>query len=109
MPVPDGREPPGVIAARVHGDRSGDVRTATADGWILLRDRERPALDMRTVVREMKERVTALIDRAHDRRVQEDGVRDGRRRGQGGRQGAGHESGRRRGPGRFRPVAVPHR
>ncbi|WP_437020540.1 amidohydrolase [Streptomyces sp. enrichment culture] len=59
-----------LAATLVHSARSSDVRTTIVDGRILMRDRELLTLDVPAVVRELGERLPALVDRGHGRRVQ---------------------------------------
>ncbi|WP_328550568.1 MULTISPECIES: amidohydrolase [unclassified Streptomyces] len=60
-----------LAATLVHSARSSDVRTTIVDGRVLMRDRELLVLDVPAVVRELGERMPALLDRSHGRRVQE--------------------------------------
>ncbi|WP_151478404.1 amidohydrolase [Streptomyces albicerus] len=60
-----------LAATLVHSARSGDVRTTIVDGRILMRDRELLTLDVPDIVREMNERMPALIDRSHGKRIQD--------------------------------------
>ncbi|MEV7448590.1 amidohydrolase [Streptomyces nigra] len=60
-----------LAATLVHSARSSDVRTTIVDGRILMRDRELLTLDVPSVVRELGERLPALLDRGHGRRIQE--------------------------------------
>ncbi|MFC8996183.1 amidohydrolase [Streptomyces rochei] len=60
-----------LAATLVHSARSGDVRTTIVDGRVLMRDRELLTLDVPAVVRELAERLPALTERGHGRRVQE--------------------------------------
>ncbi|MFF3486144.1 amidohydrolase [Streptomyces sp. NPDC002701] len=60
-----------LAATLVHSVRAGDVRTTIVDGRILMRDRELLTLDVPSVVQEMNERMPALIDRSHGRRIQD--------------------------------------
>ncbi|MBG0856158.1 amidohydrolase [Streptomyces spinoverrucosus] len=60
-----------LAATLVHSARSSDVRTTIVDGRILMRDRELLTLDVSAVVRELGERMPALLDRSHGRRIQE--------------------------------------
>lgn len=55
----------------VHSARSSDVRTTIVDGRILMRDRELLTVDVARTVRELGERLPALVDRGHGRRIQE--------------------------------------
>lgn len=59
-----------LAATLVHSARSSDVRTTIVDGRVLLRDRELLTIDVEAVVREMGERMPALLDRSHGRRIQ---------------------------------------
>ena len=59
-----------LAATLVHSARSSDVRTTIVDGRVLMRDRELLTLDVASVVRELGERLPALLDRGHGRRVQ---------------------------------------
>ncbi|MFE0205134.1 amidohydrolase [Streptomyces sp. NPDC058985] len=60
-----------LAATLVHSARSADVRTTIVDGRVLMRDRVLLTLDVPAVVRELEERLPALTDRGHGRRVQE--------------------------------------
>ncbi|MFD5806133.1 MULTISPECIES: amidohydrolase [unclassified Streptomyces] len=60
-----------LAATLVHSARSADVRTTIVDGRVLMRDRVLLTLDVSAVVRELEERLPALTDRGHGRRVQE--------------------------------------
>ncbi|MFE0806588.1 amidohydrolase [Streptomyces sp. NPDC058848] len=60
-----------LAATLVHSARSADVRTTIVDGRVLMRDRELLTLDVHAVVRELGERLPALTDRGHGRRIQE--------------------------------------
>ncbi|KMS69028.1 hydrolase [Streptomyces viridochromogenes] len=60
-----------LAATLVHSARSSDVRTTIVDGRILMRDRQLLAIDVPTVVRELGERMPALLDRSHGGRIQE--------------------------------------
>ncbi|MFD9444896.1 amidohydrolase [Streptomyces sp. NPDC060006] len=60
-----------LAATLVHSARAGDVRTTIVDGRILMRDRELLTLDVPAVVREMNERMPALVDRSHGKRIQD--------------------------------------
>lgn len=60
-----------LAAALVHSARSSDVRTTIVDGRVLMRDRELLTLDVAAVVRELGERMPALLDRSHGRRIQD--------------------------------------
>lgn len=59
-----------LAATFVHSARSADVRTTIVDGRILMRDRELLTIDVPAVVRELEERLPALVDRGHGRRIQ---------------------------------------
>jgi 5-methylthioadenosine/S-adenosylhomocysteine deaminase len=54
----------------VHSARSSDVRTTIVDGRDLMRDRELLTIDVPVVLREMGERMPALLDPNHGRRIQ---------------------------------------
>lgn len=60
-----------LAATLVHSARSADVRTTIVDGRILMRDRELLTIDVPAVVRELEERLPALVDRSHGRRIQQ--------------------------------------
>ncbi len=60
-----------LAATLVHSARSSDVRTTIVDGHVLMRDRELLTLDVPGIVRELGERLPALVDRSHGRRIQE--------------------------------------
>lgn len=60
-----------LAATLVHSARAADVRTTVVDGRILMRDRELLTIDVPEVVRELGERLPALVDRSHGRRIQE--------------------------------------
>ncbi|WP_043675055.1 amidohydrolase [Streptomyces xylophagus] len=60
-----------LAATLVHSARSADVRTTIVDGRVLMRDRELLTLDVPAVVRELGERLPALVDRSHGRRIQD--------------------------------------
>ncbi|MYS73716.1 amidohydrolase family protein, partial [Streptomyces sp. SID5926] len=60
-----------LAATLVHSARSADVRTTIVDGRVLMRDRELLTVDVPEVVRELGERLPALTDRGHGRRIQE--------------------------------------
>ncbi|MDV9175353.1 amidohydrolase [Streptomyces sp. W16] len=60
-----------LAATLVHSARSADVRTTIVDGRVLMRDRELLTLDVPAVVGELAERLPALVDRSHGRRIQE--------------------------------------
>jgi 5-methylthioadenosine/S-adenosylhomocysteine deaminase len=47
------------------------VRTTIVDGRVLMRDRELLTIDVPAVVKEMGERMPALLDRSHGKRIQE--------------------------------------
>ncbi|WP_338777436.1 amidohydrolase [Streptomyces sp. DG1A-41] len=60
-----------LAATLVHSARSADVRTTIVDGRILMRDRTLLTIDVPAVVRELEERLPALVDRSHGRRIQD--------------------------------------
>ncbi|MGW1712777.1 amidohydrolase [Streptomyces sp. NPDC002156] len=60
-----------LAATLVHSARSSDVRTTIVDGRVLMRDRELLTLDVPGIVRELGERLPALVDRSHGKRIQE--------------------------------------
>jgi 5-methylthioadenosine/S-adenosylhomocysteine deaminase len=60
-----------LAATLVHSVRSSDVRTTIVDGRVLMRDRELLTIDVEAVVREMGERMPALLDRSHGKRIQD--------------------------------------
>ncbi|MGW3308045.1 amidohydrolase [Streptomyces sp. NPDC001073] len=60
-----------LAATLVHSARSADIRTTIVDGRVLMRDRELLTLDVPAVVRELEDRLPALVDRSHGRRIQE--------------------------------------
>jgi len=60
-----------LAATLVHSARSSDVRTTIVDGRVLMRDRELLTIDVPGVVRELGERMPALLDRSHGGRIQE--------------------------------------
>ncbi|KUL20499.1 amidohydrolase [Streptomyces regalis] len=60
-----------LAATLVHSARSSDVSTTIVDGRVLMRDRELLTIDVPAVVRELGERMPALLDRSHGRRIQE--------------------------------------
>jgi 5-methylthioadenosine/S-adenosylhomocysteine deaminase len=60
-----------LAATLVHSARSSDVRTTIVDGRVLMRDRELLTLDLSPTVRELGERLPALVDRSHGKRIQE--------------------------------------
>ncbi|MFE5888595.1 amidohydrolase [Streptomyces sp. NPDC056462] len=60
-----------LAATLVHSARSSDVRTTIVDGRVLMRDRELLTIDVPAVVRELEERMPALLDRSHGKRIQE--------------------------------------
>ncbi|MGW6734386.1 amidohydrolase [Streptomyces sp. NPDC055013] len=60
-----------LAATLVHSARSSDVRTTIVDGRVLMRDRELLTIDVPAVVRELGERMPALLDRSHGKRIQE--------------------------------------
>ncbi|MFE6283928.1 amidohydrolase [Streptomyces sp. NPDC057877] len=59
-----------LAATLVHSARAFDVRTTIVDGRILMHDRELRTLDVPSIVRELGERLPALLDRSHARRIQ---------------------------------------
>ncbi|MFC8369321.1 amidohydrolase [Streptomyces sp. NPDC057239] len=63
-----------LAATLVHSARAADVRTTIVDGRVLMRDRELLTIDVPEVVRELGERLPALVDRSHGRRIQEYGT-----------------------------------
>jgi 5-methylthioadenosine/S-adenosylhomocysteine deaminase len=60
-----------LAATLVHSARSSDVRTTIVNGRVLMRDRELLTIDVDAVVREMSERMPALLDRSHGKRIQD--------------------------------------
>ncbi|MFD0314297.1 amidohydrolase [Streptomyces flavalbus] len=60
-----------LAATLVHSARAADVRTTVVDGRVLMHDRELRTLDVPAIVRELEERLPALLDRSHGRRIQE--------------------------------------
>ncbi|GAB2739089.1 amidohydrolase [Streptomyces bullii] len=58
-------------ATLVHSARAADVRTTIVDGRVLMRDRHLLTIDVPAVVGELEERLPALVDRGHGRRVQQ--------------------------------------
>jgi 5-methylthioadenosine/S-adenosylhomocysteine deaminase len=60
-----------LAATLVHSARSSDVRTTIVDGRVLMRDRELLTIDVPAVLAEMAERMPALLDRSHGRRIQD--------------------------------------
>ncbi|MFF4781588.1 amidohydrolase [Streptomyces griseorubiginosus] len=60
-----------LAATLVHSARSSDVRTTIVDGRVLMRDRALLTVDVAAVVGELAERMPALLDRSHGRRIQE--------------------------------------
>ncbi|MBQ1087684.1 amidohydrolase [Streptomyces sp. B93] len=60
-----------LAATLVHSARASDVRTTIVDGRILMHDRELRTLDVPSIVAELGERLPALLDRSHGRRIQE--------------------------------------
>jgi 5-methylthioadenosine/S-adenosylhomocysteine deaminase len=60
-----------LAATLVHSARSSDVRTTIVDGRILMRDGELLTIDVPAVVGELGERMPALLDRSHGKRIQE--------------------------------------
>ncbi|MBT3150757.1 amidohydrolase [Streptomyces sp. CHD11] len=63
-----------LAATLVHSARAADVRTTVVDGRTLMRDRELLTIDVAEVVEELGERLPALVDRSHGRRIQEYGA-----------------------------------
>ncbi|MGV4982620.1 amidohydrolase [Streptomyces sp. NRAIS4] len=63
-----------LAATLVHSARSSDVRTTVVDGRVLMRDRHLLTVDVPSVVRELEQRLPALTDRSHGRRIQEYGA-----------------------------------
>jgi 5-methylthioadenosine/S-adenosylhomocysteine deaminase len=60
-----------LAATLVHSARSSDVRTTIVDGRVLMRDRDLLTIDLSAVVAEMGERMPALLDRSHGKRIQD--------------------------------------
>ena len=60
-----------LAATLVHSARASDVRTTIVDGRVLMRDRELLTIDVPAVVRELGERLSALVERGHGRRIQD--------------------------------------
>ena len=60
-----------LAATLVHSARSSDVRTTIVDGRVVMRDRELLTIDVAAVVAEMGERMPALLDRSHGKRIQD--------------------------------------
>ncbi|MFG2731688.1 amidohydrolase [Streptomyces canus] len=60
-----------LAATLVHSARSSDVRTTIVDGRVLMRDRELLTIDVPSVAGELSERLPALLDRSHGRRIQD--------------------------------------
>ncbi|WP_189864366.1 amidohydrolase [Streptomyces poonensis] len=60
-----------LAATLVHSVRAADVRTTVVDGRVLMRDRELLTVDVAETVRELGERLPALVDRSHGERIQE--------------------------------------
>jgi len=60
-----------LAATLVHSARASDVRTTIVDGRVLMRDRELLTIDVPAVVRELGERLPALVERGHGRRIQD--------------------------------------
>lgn len=60
-----------LAATLVHSARSSDVRTTIVDGRVVMRDRELLTIDVPAVVKVMGERMPALLDRSHRRRIQD--------------------------------------
>ncbi|MDC0769439.1 amidohydrolase [Streptomyces sp. HD] len=65
-----------LAATLVHSARSSDVRTTIVDGRVLMRDRELLTIDVPDVVRELGERLPALMDRSHGKRIQDYDAQD---------------------------------
>lgn len=59
-----------LAATLVHSARSADVRTTIVDGRVLMRDRELLTIDAVAAAEELEERLPALLDRSHGRRIQ---------------------------------------
>jgi len=60
-----------LAATLVHSARSSDVSTTIVDGRVLMRDRELLTIDVPAVVKAMGERMPALLDRSHGKRIQD--------------------------------------
>jgi 5-methylthioadenosine/S-adenosylhomocysteine deaminase len=60
-----------LAATLVHSAKSSDVRTTIVDGHVLMRDRELLTIDVEAIVREMAERMPALLDRSSGKRIQD--------------------------------------
>ncbi|PBC64347.1 hydrolase [Streptomyces sp. Tue6028] len=60
-----------LAATLVHSARSADVRTTVVDGRVLMRDRRLLTIDLPATVAELGQRLPALLDRSHGRRIQE--------------------------------------
>ena len=60
-----------LAATLVHSARSSDVRTTIVDGRILMRDHELLTIDVSATVKEMEERMPAVLDRSHGKRIQD--------------------------------------
>ncbi|MGH4027525.1 amidohydrolase [Actinomycetota bacterium Odt1-20B] len=60
-----------LAATLVHSARSADVRTTIVDGRILMRDGELLTVDVPQTVGELEERLPALVERGHGRRIQQ--------------------------------------
>ncbi|GLP68454.1 hydrolase [Streptomyces sp. TUS-ST3] len=60
-----------LAATLVHSARSSDVRTTIVDGRVLMRDRELLTIDVPSVAGELSQRLPALLDRSHGRRIQD--------------------------------------
>ena len=60
-----------LAATLVHSARSSDVRTTIVDGQLLMRDRELLTIDVPAVVKTMGDRMPALLDRSHGKRIQD--------------------------------------
>ena len=60
-----------IAATLVHSARSSDVRTTIVDGRVLMRDRQLLTIDVPAIVKAMGERMPALLDRSHGKRIQD--------------------------------------
>jgi 5-methylthioadenosine/S-adenosylhomocysteine deaminase len=60
-----------LAATLVHSARASDVRTTIVDGRVLMREGELLTIDLPSTVRELGERLPALVDRSHGRRIQQ--------------------------------------
>ncbi|WP_217235641.1 amidohydrolase [Streptomyces sp. AC555_RSS877] len=60
-----------LAATLVHSARASDVRTTIVEGRILMRDRELLTIDVFAVMAELGERLPALVDRSHGKRIQD--------------------------------------